>query len=298
MLTVIDNNEVIKEGKDMRYFMVLASALMSVFISFNACFAAVDVTLSAEIKANKRIRDMAVTPGGRYVFVLTDDAKVSIYTNKSVLKGVFSVDPGVVAISASGRGDMLYLLNGKDNAVDIVQIDFIEEINTAGSPFKGPENAPVTIVEFSDFQCPYCSKVPSLLEKILKKNPDTVKLVFKNYPLSFHKYAKGAAVAAMCAAAQGKFWEFHDYLFKHQAKLSKMDFNRVAEKLGLDMKKFKEVRAAAEKQVEKDMRDGELIGVSGTPSLYINGKKVKRRREKVIQKMIDEALAKSKRNRK
>ncbi|NOY70586.1 MAG: thioredoxin domain-containing protein [Deltaproteobacteria bacterium] len=262
--------------------------------SGNICFAKTELSLSAEIKVEKPPKDMAVTPDGKYIFILTDDSNVSVFTGSGILKERFAVGDGITRISVDKRGDKIYLMNSNKRTVEVVHVDFIEKIDTEGSPFKGPEDAPVTIVEFSDFQCPYCSKLPPVLEKVLAKNPKTVKIVFKNYPLSFHKFAKKAAIAAMAADGQGKFWEFYDYLFKNQTKLSKMDFNKVAEKLGLDVEKFKEDMDTAGKKVKKDMADGREIGVSGTPSLYIEGRKVRKRNESSIQKMINKALARQK----
>lgn len=282
----------------MRQLTILLSILMTFLIVFscNTCFAEVEVNLAAEIKTETPPVDIAVTPDGKYIFVLTDDSKVSVYTGMSILKGRFDVDPGVVKIAAPEGRDILYLMNEKDKTVDAVHINFIEKINIAGSPFKGPEDAPVTIVEFSDFQCPYCSKLPPIMDRIYAKNPKTVKIVFKNYPLPFHKYAKDAAIAAMSAAAQGKFWEFHDYLFKNQSQLSRMDFNKVAAELGLDVKKFKKDRNLATKQVEKDMAEGNEISVSGTPSVYINGRKIRKRNDTNIQNVINEILAREKKS--
>lgn len=280
----------------MRTTSILLSILTVFFMGFscNTCFAKAEISLSAEIKTKKPPVDMAVTPNGRYIYVLTDDADISVYTRQGVLKDRFGVNPGVVKIAVSPRGDILYLMNGQNKTVDVVRVDFIEKIDISGSPFKGRKDAPVTIVEFSDFQCPYCAKLPPVLKKVFKKNPKTVKIVFKNYPLSFHKFAKKASIAAMAAYGQGKFWEFYDYLFKNQAKLSKMDFNKVAAKLGLNVEKFKKDSDAAKKQVEKDIADGDEIGVSGTPSVYINGRKVRNRNEHAIQRMINEALAREK----
>ena len=129
----------------MRKITILLSSLMAflIFFSYNTCFAGVELNLAAEIKTEKPPVDIAVTPDGRYVFVLTDDSKVSIYTGMSVLKGRFNVDPGVVKIAAPEGGDILYLMNKKNKTVDAVHVDFIEKINIAGSPFKGDRKSVV-----------------------------------------------------------------------------------------------------------------------------------------------------------
>lgn len=150
------------------------------------------------------------------------------------------------------------------------------EIDIKGSPFAGGENAKVTIVEFSDFQCPYCAKAAVVMQKLKKKYGNKLKIVFKQFPLSFHNHAKGAAIASLCAFEQGSkyFWKMHDKFFLDKVELSRDKILELAPKLGLDKTKFKscveEKKSIA--QVEKDIQQGKNIGVKGTPSIFINGK--------------------------
>ena len=132
-----------------------------------------------------------------------------------------------------------------------------------------------------------------LLEQVLENNPDTVKIVFKNMPLNFHKFAAPAALAALAAGEQGKFWEFHDELFDITPKLSPEDINGIATKLGLDIARFKkDMESDSIKQkLAKDLKDAQNAGVTGTPTIFVNGIKVKNRSVPAIQKLIDEELA-------
>ncbi len=133
-----------------------------------------------------------------------------------------------------------------------------------------------------------------LLEQVLENNPDTVKIILKNMPLGFHKYAEPAARAALAAGKQGKFWEFHDELFATAPELGPEEITGIATKLGLDLEKFKldmESDEIAEK-VKKDLSDAQDAGVTGTPTIFINGIKLKSRTFEAIQKLIDEELAK------
>jgi len=132
-----------------------------------------------------------------------------------------------------------------------------------------------------------------LLEQVLEQNPDTVKIVLKNMPLNFHQMAAPAALAALAAGKQGKFWEYHDELFA-ASKLNRNSFNIIAKKVGLDLKKFKEDigSPAVQQQLEKDLHDAQEAGVTGTPTIFVNGVKLKRRELPAFQKLIDEALAK------
>jgi protein-disulfide isomerase len=140
-------------------------------------------------------------------------------------------------------------------------------------PAKGPDNAPITIVEFSDFQCPFCSKANASVNEVLKQYEGKVKLVFRHFPLSFHAEAPKAAEASLCAQDQNKFWEYHDKLFANQQALKVEDLKKHAADLGLDAARFNDCLDSGKKAeiVQKDMKDGEKVGVSGTPAFFING---------------------------
>jgi protein-disulfide isomerase len=138
---------------------------------------------------------------------------------------------------------------------------------------RGPAKAPITIVEFSDYQCPYCSRAEETVQKVLDKYGDKVRLVYRDYPLGFHKNAHGAAEAAECAEEQGKFWEMHAAMFKDQAKLAPADLVATAAGLGLDKDRFKGCLDSGKyrEEVQKDFQDGASYGVTGTPTFFING---------------------------
>jgi protein-disulfide isomerase len=142
---------------------------------------------------------------------------------------------------------------------------------------KGNPSAAVTIVEFSDFECPYCSKVGPTLKELEAKYGDKIKVVFKHLPLAFHKNARLAAIASVAANRQGKFWEYHDLLFANQRALLRPDLERYAEQLGLDMAKFRADLDSPEvaAQVDADSAEAKRIGVTGTPTSFVNGRIVK-----------------------
>jgi protein-disulfide isomerase len=144
----------------------------------------------------------------------------------------------------------------------------------AESPSFGPKYAKVTIVEWSDFQCPYCSRAAPTVEKLRQEYGNDVRFVFRNLPLPMHPNAHIAAQAAMAANAQGKFWEMHDQLFANQAALDRASLERTAQKLGLDMGRFgKDIDGAVvQAQIEADMAAATAAGVRGTPTLFVNGK--------------------------
>jgi protein-disulfide isomerase len=160
-------------------------------------------------------------------------------------------------------------------------------------PAKGPATAKVNIVEFSDFQCPFCSKVVPTLHQIEKEYPNEVRVFFRNNPLDFHPDAPLAAQAAAAADQQGKFWEMHDKLFANQQALKRPDLERYAQELGLDVAKFKQAldSGAANVRVQQDLAVGRQIGVQGTPNFYINGRNlVGAQPFEAFKKVIDEEI--------
>lgn len=146
-------------------------------------------------------------------------------------------------------------------------------IPTGGSPVRGPQSAPVTLVEFSDFQCPYCVAAFPELQAVLKAFPTQVKLIFKQYPLETHSQAALAAAAAIAAQKQGKFWAMHDAMFTAHDNLSKDSLLALAQQNGMDLKRFQEDLDSVEvkEAITRDVQDGDRAGVSGTPTLFIDG---------------------------
>lgn len=148
-------------------------------------------------------------------------------------------------------------------------------IPTAGSPFIGPSDARITLVEFSDFQCPYCVKAVPQLQAVLKAYPTQVKLVFKQFPLDIHSEAALAAAAALAAHKQGKFWPMHDSLFAERGNLSRTTILALVAGFGLDTKRFEADLDSPEiqKAIARDVEDGNRAGVQGTPTLFIDGQR-------------------------
>jgi predicted DsbA family dithiol-disulfide isomerase len=149
------------------------------------------------------------------------------------------------------------------------------DVNAAGRPSLGPVSAPVVLVVFSDFQCPYCKSFSVTLKEVLKQYGDKVRLVFRQFPLtSIHSDAQRAANASLCAAAQNRFWEMHDLLFQSQNNLKEQDLRSGAEKLGLDTAAFNACLASTSygALIREDLRAGAAAGADGTPTLFINGR--------------------------
>jgi protein-disulfide isomerase len=168
------------------------------------------------------------------------------------------------------------------------------KIDIGSSPVIGPKDAKITIVEFSDFQCPYCQRGADSMKELLKMYPKDVKVVFKNLPLPFHQEAKPAAIAALAAGEQGKYWEMHDELFANQSSLGEELYIKLAEKLGLKMDKFKADLKSDKlaKMVDADAELATKHGVKGTPGFFVNGVQVRGARPAAYFKtIIDRWLA-------
>jgi len=147
-------------------------------------------------------------------------------------------------------------------------------VNTKGSPAKGgAANAAVTLVEFSDFQCPFCSRVTGTLDQIEKAYGDKVRIVFKHLPLRMHSRAPMAHAASEAANSQGKFWEMHDLIFENQRDLSEAAYLRYAGQIGMDVDQFKKdmVSASVKARVDADAAEAAKLGVTGTPGFFVNG---------------------------
>ena len=143
-----------------------------------------------------------------------------------------------------------------------------------GGPARGPATAKVTIVEFSDFQCPFCARVNATLEQLLRDYPNNVRILFRHNPLPFHNNAAPAAEAAVAAKKQGKFWEMHDKLFADQSDLERPALELHAVQLGLDLTAFRAAldTHAGKARVDEDLALGRQLGVRGTPNFFINGR--------------------------
>lgn len=148
-------------------------------------------------------------------------------------------------------------------------------VSTEGAPSRGPDSAPVTIVEFSDFHCPFCRRVQPTLDEILARYPTQVRLVYRDFPLDgLHPQARRAAEAARCAHEQGRFWPYHDRLYAAGPDASDAALERLAREAGLDTAAFTACLASGRHRagIQKDVDDAERLGLTGTPGFFINGR--------------------------
>lgn len=166
------------------------------------------------------------------------------------------------------------LMNASPKAHRPKILEAAVNIPVAGAPVRGPADARITLVEFSDFECPYCSAAVKEVDAIMAAYPKDIKLIYKQFPLSMHPHAEMAAEASLAAREQGKFWEMYDVMFRNFRRLSHENILLWAKQLGMDVNKF---QAALDShkfkaEVDKDIADGDAANVYGTPAFYIDGK--------------------------
>jgi protein-disulfide isomerase len=175
---------------------------------------------------------------------------------------------------------------------------FRAEISVTGEPSKGSENAPVTIVKFEDFHCPFCKQVQPTFNELLSRYNGKVRLVHKDLPLeSLHPQARQAAEAARCAYEQGKFWEYHDKLYANSPKASADDLKSYAKEVGLNVDSFDRCLTSGKYKavVQQDLKEGTQLGLTGTPTIFINGREISGNQPlEAFEAIIDEELATAK----
>jgi protein-disulfide isomerase len=167
-----------------------------------------------------------------------------------------------------------------------------QQIPLANTSLRGPQDARVTIVEFSDFQCPYCAQARGLVDQVLAAYPKDVNFAYKNLPLPMHPNAEPAARAALAAGKQGKFWEMHDELFKHSSDLSPATIHAIAEKLRLNVSRFEADMDSSpvRQQLDLEIRQAKVAGVRGTPTFFVNGRLAQTRSLEGFKSMIEAEL--------
>src|SRR5215468_4342281 len=175
---------------------------------------------------------------------------------------------------------------------------FRAELSVAGEPFRGSEKAPVTVVKFEDFQCPFCKQVQPTFNELLSQYDGKIKLVHKDLPLdSLHPRARQAAEAARCAYEQGKFWDYHDKLYTNSPKASADDLKSFAKEVGLNVDSFDRcfVSGKYKAVVQQDLNEGAQLGLTGTPTFFINGREISGNQPlDAFEAIIDEELAAAK----
>ncbi|WP_319524560.1 thioredoxin domain-containing protein [uncultured Desulfosarcina sp.] len=259
------------------------------------------------------VLDVAADPDADLVFLLTPEA-VLIYSikDKAVLDRIilderfdriaYQPDDRLVLTAADPDRTHLFrrltqflgLTAANPSRINIVQFSRIFAIDLTGRAVKGPKDAGVTLVVFDDYQCPYCARLERFSHQLLEIYPDDLNYAIKHFPLSSHPLANQGAAAALAAGNQGKFWEFHSLLLENHDQLSEEKITEIATGLNLDMEKFNRDRASEpiRKIIAEDVANGQQVGVTGTPSVFMNGKRIENRQIGNLPALIQQELEK------
>jgi protein-disulfide isomerase len=247
--------------------------------------------LNADI--NAPILDVATNPRNDTVFVLTRGAVLIYSTGKQAVVDRIPLTEAYdrIAYQAPHR---LVLTATQPARLNIIHFDHIYDIDVSGKVVEGPLDARAKLVIFDDYQCPYCSRLQPFVQEILDKFPHDVNCVIKDFPLSIHPFSRQAAMAALAAEKQGKFWAFHSQLLANYNRLNEKKIQEIAKNLGLDIKRFNHDRhlASSREAIQRDIEEGRKLGVDGTPTVFLNGKRIDNRNLGSLPKLIKEELAK------
>jgi protein-disulfide isomerase len=233
-----------------------------------------DRNLSVDALEKAEVEDKVKAPTDEEVQKVFDDNKAQLQG-----KSLDEVKPQIVQYIDGQRkqerlATFIEELKKKHKTTVALKAPIIE-VATAGRPERGGGvKAPITIIEFSDYQCPFCKRAEDSVNKVMHIYGHKIRLVYRNSPLPMHPMARPAAEAAACANAQDKFWQYHAKLFDNQAGLSNDKFKQIAKDVGLDSAKFDECVAKKPygDKIDQDTADGNKVGVSGTPAFFINGR--------------------------
>ena len=263
-----------------------------------------DRLLAAEAKKHKvSVEELIALEVDSIVPQPADDFVVQFYNeNKSRLEGSLADNASAIRdYLRSEKRQTVFESFVADLKKDYGAKSWLEPsrttIATAGRPSKGPADAPVTIVEFSDFECPFCRALFPTLERIEADYKDKLRVVYLQFPLAtMHTHARKAAEASLCAYEQNKFWPFHDAMFNDQQNLSVNDLKQKAKDLSLDMKAFNTCLDSGKylSEIQSDMEEGVRVGISGTPAIFINGRLLIGAQPYAdIQKIVEDELRRS-----
>lgn len=254
----------------------------------------IDWRMIKEINLNDHPIDIAISPDGSFIFILTANAVLVYGRVDDKIVNRIPVDKGFDKISFSKASNEFILTSTTSKTLNILKILPVSQINIDGLPYSGPENAPVTLIVFDDYSCSACAVLERVMKDVLQIYPAEVKLVVKHYPNTNHPFSEKAAAAARAAHSQGKFWEFHQALFEKQASLNDDTIQAIATQLSLDVTKFNQDLNSQKikAMVDRDLSEGRQLGIKGTPTIFINGKYLEGKSAEAITDMIEAELNK------
>lgn len=269
-------------------FLILQAAAVS-------CYAVMEWVIAEEVSLGVAPLDIAVASDGQLLFVLVPNEVLLYSMPDKKVETRIPLDEPFDRLTYAANENALILTSKSGKNMRVITLEAVHEIMTSGLPIKGPANAPVTIAVFHDYQCPYCIQLVPTLERILNTYPESVNLVYKNFPLKMHRFARNAASAALAADKQGKFWDFHAALMENYRSIDEQKIRDIATELELDLEKFTQDLNDPEIQkiIARDLNNGVRAGVRGTPTVFVNGKLLQVRSYEGLTAKIEHELKKN-----
>jgi protein-disulfide isomerase len=271
-------------------------AVLSCFLFTQSGLAAIEWKFVKQMNLGVAPLDVSSSPDGKMIFVLVKGEILVFSGSGQEPANRIPVDPGFDRLSYSPDDNIFILTSSTDKKLVTIQFEEVFAFDLSGNPIRGAADAPVTLAVFTDYQCRYCARLEPMLQQLLTKYPGKLKLVNKNFPLNSHALARNAAAAALAADKQGKYWEFSAELFKNFQKPDNAKIDEIAKSMNMDVEKLhKDMQdPAIQKMITRDVEEGKMAGIRGTPTLFVNGRMVKQRSWSGIQQMINEALKQQK----
>ena len=275
-----------------RIALISMLTLALIFLCITASQADVDFQMQKQLKLKDTPVDIKLAKSGRWLYVLMQNGQLRIYSQTGAFIGKLAVGEDIDQVEPGPIDEQIYLRSGSQKSVQVLEVIYNHAINIKGAPFKGSEDAPIVIVDYTDFECPYCARLLPTFQKLLLRFPGQIKIVYKNYPLRSHKFARKAASAAMAAHQKGKFWEFHDKLFANYHRMSDEVINDIRKEMKLDTAEFDALMQSPkiQRMIQQDVLQGQNIGVHSTPTVFVNGNMQKDKRLEGFIQTIEKEL--------
>ena len=238
--------------------------------------------------------DVAVSPNEKWYYILTPGNVLVYSVEKEKVVHAVPVGKWASKLTHAPESNLLLVADSKENKVQVIQIDAIYDFSTENSPYIGPAYAPVEIVIFNHYQCPYCSRLDPKIEELMELFENGIKVVYKAFP-PYNDVSRKASAAAVAAHRQGKFWEMHHAMHEIERPLELEKIMKAAEGVGLDMEKFKADLDAPETMalVQNDIEEGLAAEVDAVPCFFINGIHLENKNLNEIYQRIGEAMQKA-----
>ena len=275
---------------------VLVSAMVCVICS-NAgiAHAAIESEVLKTLNLEEKPLDIANSPDGTKAYILGKKCIYVYSIERNEITDKIALTDDYSHMSVAPDGESLFLASTDGKKVSIIKISTVFDIEIGRSPVIGDKNAPVRIVAFLDFQCPYCTSIYPVIEQLLDKYPTKVCLVIKHFPLRMHPFAEKAALAALAAAKQNKYREISSLYFKNFKNLNDQTIKEYAQQTGINMEAFDKEREdnALKTIIAEDLNLGKKLGIRGVPSVFINGRAFRGRSIDALSQQVEQELKKS-----